>query len=427
MITKELLSYIETQTSRGVEKDLIKKALIEAGWKELDVNEAFESLTTPSQVSLKDMTQTQVEGVKVMPTVSRNNSSGIFKTFFIILLVFAMLSFAGAFVYVSYFKDPSPQEVLKGMISTLTGVNTFEYNLNVKTNGSTCANFDNRDDIFKTCTSKKDFINITSVLGIADITNFNNPTHRVTFITENRLQGEGGVLEKTSAQLDVISLNKKLYTKLSNLVFTQQSFFDTSSFINKWINIDISQVQKEFIGTDPSMNSELITREKTDRLKETFFSTNVFSVIHTSKEIFEGKNVYKFSFEITPEQQKQFLIEMYSILFDDLNGQDGQMTQENINAISDATQGLSTIQGDLWIGKDDLLPYKIVLSPSLSVSKDVFEVSNLSMELVIRNYNIPVSVQAPASTMTFEQVMTELFSTPKQATTTPAKQIAPKR
>ena len=426
MITKELLSYIETQTSRGVEKDLIKKVLIEAGWRELDVNEAFESLTTPSRVSTKDMTQMQVEGVKVMPTVSGNSSSGILKAIFVTLLVFTILSFAGAFVYVSYFKDPAPQEVLKGMMSALTGVNTFEYNFNVKSNGSTCDNFENRDDIFKTCTSRKDFINITSVSGIADITNFNNPTHQVTFITENRLQGENGVLEKTSAQLDVISLNKKLYAKLSNLNFTQQSFFDTSSFINKWVSIDISEAQKELIGTDPSMNSELITREKTERLKEAFFEADVFSIIHTAKEIFEGKNVYKFSFEITPEQQKQFLIRMYSILYDDLNGQDGQLTQENINAISDAVQGLSTIQGDLWVGQDDFLPYKIALNPNASVSKNIFEVNNLSMELIIRNYNVPVSVQAPASIMTFEQVMTELFSTPKQATTS-AKQIAPKR
>lgn len=426
MITKELLSYIETQTSRGVEKDLIKKVLIEAGWRELDVNEAFESLTTPSRVSTKDMTQMQVEGVKVMPTVSGNSSGGMLKLIFVALLMFTILSFAGAFVYVSYFKDPAPQEVLRGMMSTLTGVNTFEYNFNVKSNGSTCDNFENRDDIFKTCTSRKDFINITSVSGIADITNFNNPTHQVTFITENRLQGENGVLEKTSAQLDVISLNKKLYAKLSNLNFTQQSFFDTSSFINKWVSIDISEAQKELIGTDPSMNSELITREKTERLKEAFFEADVFSIIHTAKEIFEGKNVYKFSFEITPEQQKQFLIRMYSILYDDLNGQDGQLTQENINAISDAVQGFSTIQGDLWVGQDDFLPYKIALNPNASVSKNIFEVNNLSMELIIRNYNVPVSVQAPASIMTFEQVMTELFSTPKQATTS-AKQIAPKR
>lgn len=427
MITKELLSYIETQTSRGVEKDLIKKVLIEAGWRETDINEAFESLTIPSQVSTKDMTRMQVEGVKVMPIVSGNSSSSLLKTFFVTFLVFLLFSLAGAFVYVSYFKNPSPQEVLKGMMSTLTEVNTFEYNFNLKSNGSTCGNFENRDDIFKTCTSRKDFINITSVSGIADITNFNNPTHRVTFIMENRLQGENGILEKTSAQLDVISLNKKLYAKLSNLNFTQQSFFDTSSFINEWVSVDISEAQKELIGTDPSMNSELITREKTDRLKEAFLGADVFSVIHTSKEIFEGKSVYKFSFEITPEQQKQFLIKVYSILYDDLNGQDGQLTQENINAISDAMQGLSTIQGDLWIGKDDFLPYKLVLNPNISVSKNIFEVNSLSMELVIRNYNIPVSVQAPASTMTFEQVMTELFSTPKQVTTTPAKQLAPKR
>lgn len=427
MITKELLSYIETQISRGVEKELIKKALMEAGWRELDVNEAFESFITPLQVSLKDTTQMQIEGIKVMPTVSGNGSTGLLKTFFVSFLVLVLFSLAGAFVYISYFKDPSPQEVLKGMISAVATVDTFEYNLNIKTNGATCINFNNRDDIFNTCTSKKNFVNTTSVSGITDITNFNSPTHRVTFITENRLQGEDSVLQKTSAQLDVVSLNKKLYAKLSNLAFTQQSFFDTSSFINKWISIDISEVQKDFIGTDPSMNSELISTEKALRIKESLLSADAFSVVSTSKDVFEGKEVYKLNFEITPEQQKQFIINTYSILFEDLNGEDGQMTEENVNAISDAMQGLETIQGDMWVGKDDFLPYKITLLSNIAVNKNIFEIGDVSIELTVRNYNVPVSVQAPVSTMAFGEVMTELFSIPQQATTTPVKQLTPKR
>lgn len=427
MITKELLSYIETQTARGVEKSLIKKALIDAGWREVDVNEAFESLTVPTQVFAKEETQMQVEGIKVMPTVSGSGSYGPIKTFFVTIFSLLIFSLAGAYVYINYLKEPSPQIVIKEMVKTLSNINTFEYNFNAKIDGSICTSVDLQSNISGSCSEKKKFTNLSKISGIADITNFNNPTHNVTFVTENRLQTESGVLEKTSAQLDIISLNKKLYAKLSNLVFTQRSFFDTSTFINKWVSIDISKAQKEFIGTDPSMNSELITSEKATRLKEAFFSTDVFSVIRTSKEILDGKNVYKFSFQITPEQQKQFLIKMYSILYDDLNGQDGQMTQENISAISDAMQDSSMIQGDLWVGRDDFLPYKIALNTNTSVSENTFEVNNLSMELVIRNYNVPVSVQVPASTMTFEEVMTELFSIPKQATTTPAKQIAPER
>lgn len=427
MITKELLSYIETQISRGVEKELIKKVLMEAGWRELDVNEAFESFITPLQVSVKDTNQMQVEGIRVMPVVSGNGSNGLLKTFFVTLLAFATLSLAGAFVYVSYFKDPSPQEVLKGMISAVATVDTFEYSLNIKTNGTTCVNFDDRNDIFNTCTSKKKFINTTSVSGITDITNFNNPTHRVTFITENRLQGEDSVLEKTSAQLDVVSLNKKLYAKLSNLTFTQQSFFDTSSFINKWISIDISEVQKQLIGTDPSMNSKLISSEKALRVKELLLNTNTFSVAGISKDIFEGKEVYKLDFEMTPEQQKQFIINTYSILFEDLNGDDGQMTEENVDAIYDATQDLQTIEGNMWISKDDFLPYKITLLSNIAVNKNIFEIGDVGIELTVRNYNVPVSVQVPVSTMTFAEVMTELFSIPQQATTTQVKQLSPKR
>ena len=427
MITKELLSYIETQTAQGVEKSLIKKTLFEAGWREADINEAFESLTVPIQVSPREIVRAQIEGVNVMPTISGSSSNSSLMVFFVILFAFVALSFVGAFVYVSYFKDHSSHEVLKEMMSAVATVDTFEYNLNVESSGSTCMSFENRDDIWKTCTNKKGFVNTTLISGIADITNFNNPTHKVTFITENRLQGEGDILEKTSAQLDIVSLNKKLYAKLSNLVFTQQSFFDTSSFINKWVSIDISEVQKEFIGTDPSMNSELITSEKALRIKEAFISTDIFSVTSTSKDVFEEKEVYKFNFEITPEQQKQLLIKMYSILYDDLNGQDGQMTEENVNAISDAMQGLSTIQGDLWIGKDDLLPYKIALYPNLSINKNLFEVSDVSIELTFRNYNVPISVQAPASTVTFGEVMTELFAVPQAATTTLIKQVTPKR
>lgn len=64
MITNQLLDYIEKQLKSGINKEEIKKLLVQAGWKESDIDEAL-GLANPSSVSDHVPQQNVYEGMKI--------------------------------------------------------------------------------------------------------------------------------------------------------------------------------------------------------------------------------------------------------------------------------------------------------------------------------------------------------------------------
>ena len=66
----QLKDYIAQQTKVGVSKDVIKNALIEAGWEESDINQAIEeaSSSSPAMVSSAVVSTIQPQAVKLSET-----------------------------------------------------------------------------------------------------------------------------------------------------------------------------------------------------------------------------------------------------------------------------------------------------------------------------------------------------------------------
>lgn len=430
MINWELRTYIETQITRGVEESLIRKTLLDVGWRSEDVQEAFLAIMPLYTQPIIVPTDTQPQGVKVMPNIDVSSKRSSMKSIFIGLTLLVFVG-GGSFAYISYVKIPSPQIALQKMMSALGQITTLEYKVQASTEGATCTDmqysFLGEGEAMSVCNSKKPFSNTTTISGVADITSFENPMHQLTLVSENTLQNEEGVSEKASIQVDLISVQKALYIKVSNLVFPLASFFDTTLFINKWISFDIAGLQKQYLGTDSSTNTRPISTDKVERIKEAFLNANLLSVVDATQDVFEGNDVYKYTFEINQEQQKEFIMQVYSILYEGVNGADGEISQENIEAISESVKNLGVIEGELWLSKKDFLPYKIVLNPDVVMYDGVFEVTSANTVLEFKNYNVPISIQAPASTMSFNEVMAKLFAPiPEVATTTPIK-IVPKK
>jgi|GEM_PF-3286316 len=431
MINQELRVYIETQIARGVGESLIRKTLLDAGWKSEDVEEVFTSILPPRSQPIFVPVYTQSENIKVMPSGDAVSGKGSVKSVFLGTILLLVFLGGGAFAYVSYFKMPSPQIVLQKMVSAIEQVTTFEYKVQANTEGSTCTNmqnsFSDEGNVMNICESKKPFSNTTTISGVADISSFENPIHQLTLISENAMQNESGVPEKASIQVDLVSLQKVLYVKVSNLVFPLTSFFNTTPFINKWISLDLGGLQKQFLGTDSFANTELISGDKAQRIKEVFLNANLLSVIDATEDIYEGNPVYKYTFEVSQEQQKEFITRVYSILYEGMNGANSELTQESIKTISESVKSLGVIEGELWIGTKDFLPYKIVLNPDVVMFNGMFEVTSANTVFEFKNYNVPIVVQAPTSPISLDEVMAKLFAPiPEVATITPIK-VVPKR
>ena len=430
MINQELRAYIEDQVKRGVEKPRIMEALLGVGWRKGDVDEAFAVIEV--EKTKTEAFPTKVDAISVMPAMANSQTSKR-RVGIIVAIVFLVFVFGGAvFAYVTYFRTPSPETVFGKMAEAVAQVTTFGYTINASTNGTMCTDMkyslSSEAGMTSLCDTKKPFSNKTTVSGVADITTINNPTHQVTITSENTLPNQDGTSEKSSVKLDLISINKILNIRISDIVFPQFASFDTSAFENKWVTIDIAGIQKQYLGTDPSQNKEFVSSEKAQRIKNVLLEDKLLSMVASGQDSFEGNPVYKYSFEINQEQQKQVLIRIYSILFDDLNDENGEMSQENKDLILNNAGNVGLIKGEVWIGQKDFFPYRIVLNPEVVAYDGIFEVTNANIIVEFRNYNAPISVKIPSPTVTLNEVIAKLFApVPETATTTPAKKVTPKR
>jgi hypothetical protein len=427
MINQELRTYIETQLARGVERSSIEKVLRDTGWKEEDIQNAFTAVLPPKSSPVSASAYIQPGVVNVMQGIEKD-SSPKGRSLLISSLLITLLLVIGGFLYIFYFLIPSPQSALTKMISAIGNVNTLEYKVQASTQGATCtdvrSSFSEEGEVMSVCNVKKPFSNRTTISGVADISSFSNPTHQLTLKSENTLENQDGLSEKAMIQVDLISLQKSLYVKVSNLIFPLASFFDTTTFVSKWISVDIAGLQQQFLGTDPSLNTELISQDKVERIKEMFLNANMLSVVDATEDVFEGNGVYKYTFEINQEQQKELLVDLYSILYEDINS---EMSEEDIEAVSQSVKSVGVIEGELWIGKKDFLPYKVVLNPDVVMYNGVYELTSANMVFEFKNYNVPISVQAPASTISFEEVMAKLFAPTTEVAATTSVKVIPKR
>lgn len=128
MAPKELTDYINTQKQAGFQDDVIKKALIDAGWQDSQVTGAFSGLTAPvapaiqaSEVSPQgdniniqtdiksteasktdtNKTNTSTVSKEIYSDVDKLRSGKKWKKYFIILIIFLVVIVIGVAIYIS--------------------------------------------------------------------------------------------------------------------------------------------------------------------------------------------------------------------------------------------------------------------------------------------------------------------------------------
>lgn len=406
MINEELLQYIRTELNRGVEKDALEKILIDTGWSKEDVltamNAVFTVATNPAQVT-SPLAQSTTRGVG--QSIQSRSKKGLIV---FLLTLFVLFIVGGVFAYTVFFKKPTAEEVVKNMLLRLAEVNTFEYQIALNATGSTCSNYSYRDEsVTVICNQRNPFSNTSTLSGVADITDVNNPQHRTVFSFKNSLQ-DG---KSASVGGELRSVNKELYFKVSNLSVPQLDTLEIKSFLDTWINVNIASLQRDILGTDPSQNKQFLSQEQITRIKDLAMSSTVLTITQTfPNETLAGADMYHYGFEVSPDTQVQIVRELYKILYGiEISGDLEMMLAENVKEIK-------SIRGEIWLGTKDFLPYKLsfIVEP---VDTDAYAIDNATIVLTFANYNKLVEVDAPANTRSFEDVMQEFFA-PQQLETT---------
>ena len=418
MINQQLLDYVKQQTSQaGVSREEIKKALITAGWQVADIDEALaaSSSAQPTKVietSAKAAGLLHVVSPAASPAVSSTtspaaSSKGINKKILIIVIAVILglaLIGGGVFAYLNYFQPP--EKVVQKMMLKLADVKSLEYsgNLNIEItasptglmSGSAGFNGTNTDGLVATTSvfaAKKTGKFSVDFNGSSD---WHNADNFLGLLAMN-MKAEIPQLGDFSLGTEMRSINKDFYAKLSKA--PNLMIFDLSTLENQWIKIDGKDVAAQ-------QDKNKLTPAQIDQLKKTFVQDEVISIAaNLPAEKIDGVNTYHYKYVVNKEGLRKYIIDVDKIV-----STSTMLTGQKLDDFNKEMDNLVTPEGEIWIGKSDLLPHKI--SATIMISETATSKVSGSFNYVVsmKNYNKPVQVDVPSPVKTTGEIMAGFMS-----------------
>lgn len=360
MVEKAIIDIISSNTKQGIPKEKIFKNLLDVGWEQEQIEQAY-AFFTDTEIPLKSK------------AVSKSKK-GLIKVLGIIS-IFLFFS-SGALGYYYFFL--SPTTVLDRMVLNISKIKTFDYSGELKAVGKLKDTLGGSSSIVGEITSDEKSTSNIYFSGEADISEIKEPKVLFTFDLTSDLLGE-----QMNLGLDLKVINKKVYINPERMGELLDSF-GLSSLKGQWIEIDASS----------STSESKINFDFTDLITK---SGEILKITESlPSEDIKGVKSFYFSYEINKEVLKEYLKELAS---------QNKAKEQDLTEIDHMFDNVESIQGELWVGKKDSFPSKLILNVIPKENTDSTE--ELSLILFISNINQPVIIDIPQNSKTFEEIIKE--------------------
>jgi hypothetical protein len=394
MVTPELVSYIRSEKAKGFSRDILKPVLINAGWSSQDVDEAFALVEAPVVTPVvPPPVVPSIELLKENPVGSYSNSvqhHTLEKKTFLFAAIILLILIAG--VAYSYYVN-SIEKVLAEVSKNVEKAGSVSYDGTLT---------------FKMNTQQSEVASRSSILGIdlSDVViKMNGVLHQV---------GEKPEDQNFSADLSFKAGDAEFgleYKVLEKILYVRPSKFPTlfppefSSYTNTWFYVDTKDVEELSRSTGlPGVPTEFPggNEEKLKRIMEE--SSFIKITKQNGTESLGGRNTNRYLFELDRAGTLEFLKKYY-----ELTVAEGQTFPFEYETIKKELEDFNGLQGEVWIGKDDKLPYKLNATTSFNLEEAEEKVGTLdiNLELVLSNWNAPVNIEKPKDAVNFMTLATE--------------------
>ena len=273
------------------------------------------------------------------------------------------------------------QENLKEMAENLSEVKSLEYNGEFKMSSE-----DEKIDMDIDFSGGTDENNINNPLGYFLI-GFNLVN------TENDLKYTGDLEWRTIDNVDYLKLDYQ--SEVANPEI--KKYLDVIN--DQWIKMDKETDVEDF---DLGMfNEELgswqdkLTEEQQEKIKELNQKYQIMKVSEIMADTtVEGVAVYHYRYMIDIAEMEQMINELDQVLSPELN--------PYRNPSMDDAENLT---GEIWIGKTDLLPYKMTVEMD-----EIMEATDATIDFTMyfKNFNQPLTIEAPATAKTIDEIAEEM-------------------
>ncbi len=212
---------------------------------------------------------------------------------------------------------------------------------------------------------------------------------------------------KLALGAEIRVVGKTFYAQLTNA--PTLGFFSLKPLENQWVKIDPTALAKQFGDSDVETKlaavqaSPQFTVEQKEQLKQAFFESGVATI--TSKltsESLDGQSMYHYGYLIHKENLRSFVQKVNAIV-----QKDAPLTEEDWKQFEETISKIEQPAGEIWIGKKDLLPHRLMIAVK-SITKEGQNNSGSGvMTINMKDFNAPVTVEAPASSKNIEDLVSE--------------------
>jgi hypothetical protein len=391
METTSLVDYIKFQVSKGLKRIEVTKILLETGWTQDKIDEAFNIV-----LGINDFSSTVAsQEKKPFQFLSK-------KSFFVvtIIAVFSLVFGGGTYAYFNYFQ--SPEKVLSKMLDNVLKVDSIEYFGNLT--GSTDKQYN--DEFVSDKKLTESTINFSGIT--QDIQAGLNQSNQFNFdIKTNAISGE-----EASFNLQTKMVSEDVYFKIGKGL-PSMGFFDFIFLEEQWIKISLGAIKEKFASLNidnlsgDSNNVEdkkSLTEEQINNVRLILKNSNFLTISKSlPSEKIDGINTFHYQFLLDK-------VEFVKLLKDLNNVVSEETIEEDIIKIEEKLEELESFSGEIWIGKKDFLPHKLNLDVLIKAKDDLSEETfTAKASLLFKNFNKDFKIDLPTDSKNFEDILLEMF------------------
>ncbi|MAF79744.1 hypothetical protein CL629_01555 [bacterium] len=403
MANQQLLDYIRGQKQQGVDQQSLRGSLLASGWDTAQVDEAFRLLDSPVQQPVQPVPP---ESSAPAQTFSAQPSRKLIRILLISIFVIAVLVIgAGAFGYLPGFQSLAPEEVIQKMFSRLSDIRSLEYSGEVEALFDTGGVPIGGAGFSSLTRSFSGGVGIFSISfdGAFDYRDSEDPLYSLSLRVE-----DDSLLEKSVvADVEARVLDGIVYIKLNRV--PELDIFDISFLQGQWVKIDPEVLRKQF-----GLNAEEyfaniqeqqgVSLRQAEDIREAVSRVQILDVTDVlPDEKIGGVDTHHYAFTVRKEGLRELVIDLY------YNTQGHSLDERELAEFDRNLELAEFPNGEIWIGKKDSFPYKLVLS---SVAEDSYGygfTGSFSTVLLFKSFNQPVRVDVPASAIPLEEIFGALL------------------
>lgn len=389
MAKTQLTAYITEQRNLGVSDDKIKAALLDSGWQQSDIDEAF---GTSTDVVTPASPLSPLSPVSNRASQLQKYKKAVYAFFIFVILV--VIGGVGVFAYLSN----NPEKVVEKMTERFLNVTSMEYSGKIVT---TIKRFPGLDSTLPTASERAP--STFTFSGKTNLTDLTNPQGTLL------LHANLGTYEETATELDLEArfLGKTVYLILNQA--TDFGMYSDPAFLKQWIKMDTTGMFSSYENSEQNAQPE-ITPEKRQKIARIIRDAHIFKV--TSKltdEVVHDVSTFHFGYEIDKQAFKNASIEITKVLAT------AELSEEELaglQASHDQTlELLDFTGGEIWVGKYDLMPHKIKLNINVLDTTSKNEIAKIEYVSEMKNFNQAVTVEEPTPVKTLEELFSQASGT----------------